>query len=108
MRGRLLAQGLYYLATGLWPLVHYRSFAAVTGPKRDVWLVRTVGALTTAIAIPMLRAALRPQRQPEIEQLANTSAAAFAAVDIGYVLAGRIGPIYLADAAAELWMIRSG
>lgn len=38
-------QGIYYVASGLWPLLHMRSFEAVTGPKRDKWLVNTVGAL---------------------------------------------------------------
>ena len=36
------AQGLYLLATTAWPLVHYRSFEWVTGPKADRWLVQTV------------------------------------------------------------------
>jgi hypothetical protein len=44
-RRRILAlQALYYLATGLWPLVHLPSFEAVTGPKTDDWLVHMVGA----------------------------------------------------------------
>lgn len=32
-------QGCYYLITLIWPLVHIKSFMAVTGYKRDVWLV---------------------------------------------------------------------
>jgi hypothetical protein len=42
-------QAAYYLMTGLWPLFHRRSFEAVTGPKTDYWLVRTVGVLVAAI-----------------------------------------------------------
>lgn len=35
-RSRLAAaHGLFHVATGLWPLPHYRSFEAVTGPKTD-------------------------------------------------------------------------
>ncbi len=44
-------QGIYYVATGLWPILNMRSFEMVTGPKRDKWLVKTVGALITAIGI---------------------------------------------------------
>ncbi len=33
------------MATGLWPLVHRRSFEAVTGRKTYWWLVNTVGSL---------------------------------------------------------------
>lgn len=94
MRDRAsFAQGVYYLVTGLWPFLHLRSFLAVTGPKRDIWLVRTVGALAAAIGIPLLRG--------ESRTLATTSALAFAAIDVGYVAAGRISPVYLSDAAAQ-------
>src|SRR5437879_6174180 len=34
-----LAQGLYFLLTGLWQLLSISSFQAVTGPKHDLWLV---------------------------------------------------------------------
>jgi hypothetical protein len=36
-----LAQGAYHLVTGVWPLVSMRTFASVTGPKVDKWLVKT-------------------------------------------------------------------
>ncbi len=29
-----VAQGAFYLATGVWPLLHVRSFEAVTGERR--------------------------------------------------------------------------
>jgi hypothetical protein len=31
--------------TGLWPLVSIGTFQQVTGPKTDLWLVKTVGVL---------------------------------------------------------------
>src|SRR5438270_11614006 len=40
-----LVQGVYYLLTGVWPLVSIDTFQMVTGPKTDLWLVQTVGAL---------------------------------------------------------------
>jgi hypothetical protein len=97
-----LVQGAYYLTTGLWPLIHMRSFVAVTGPKRELWLVRTVGLLATAIAIPLLRAAAA--RRPvgdDVAALSASTAAAFVAADVPPVVTGRISPIYLADAAVE-------
>ncbi len=36
-------QGLYYTVSGLWPLISLRTFTLVTGPKVDLWLVKTVG-----------------------------------------------------------------
>ena len=45
LRDPLLAQSVYYVSTGVWPIVHLRSFMALTGRKRDTWLVQTFGAL---------------------------------------------------------------
>ena len=46
-----LAQAIYYIATGVWSLVGIRSFQAVTGPKIDTWLVKTVGVLVTMTCV---------------------------------------------------------
>lgn len=96
-----LAQGAYYLATGLWPLLHMRSFEAVTGRKTDKWLVRTVGTLAAAIGATLLQGARRRHVPPEVRTLSLLSAAGFTAVEIPTVLGGRISPVYLADAAVE-------
>lgn len=40
-----LLQGLYYSISGIWPLLSIDTFMAVTGPKTDIWLVKTVGVL---------------------------------------------------------------
>ena len=52
-------QGSYFLLTGVWPLLHMRSFLAVTGPKTDLWLVETVGVLVAAIGAGLLLSAAR-------------------------------------------------
>src|SRR4051812_31621926 len=38
-------QGIYYLLTGVWPLVGMATFEFVSGTKTDKWLVNTVGVL---------------------------------------------------------------
>ena len=45
------AQAVYYILTGVWPLVHIRSFMAVTGPKTDLWLARTTGAAISPLFV---------------------------------------------------------
>ena len=40
-----LTQGVFYLATGLWPIVHLPSFERVTGRKKEKWLVKAMGGL---------------------------------------------------------------
>lgn len=44
-------QGIYFLLTGLWPLVSIESFQWVTGPKTDLWLVYCVGCLVAVIGV---------------------------------------------------------
>ena len=99
----LRAQGLYYLATGVAPFVSRRLFEAVTGPKREWWLVQTVGGLVTVAGAAMVSSSLRDESPPaELRAIAAGSAATLAAIDIIYVAKGRIAPTYLLDAALEL------
>jgi hypothetical protein len=97
-----LAQAAYYIPTGLWPIVHPQSFQRVTGPKTDVWLVKTVGALVSVIGGVLGVAGWRRRVTPEVALLGAGSALALAAIDTVYVARGRIAPIYLADAVGEL------
>ncbi|QCU79235.1 hypothetical protein E7744_00985 [Citricoccus sp. SGAir0253] len=106
------AQGLYLLVTGTWPLVHYRSFEAVTGPKVDRWLVQTVAGLTATIGWTMLRSRGTAPGRAAARRLGVGSALAFGAVDAVYGGSGSIRRVYLADAAVEAgwlaaWALRS-
>jgi hypothetical protein len=101
-RSLLLAQGLYYTATGLWPLVSIRTFQLVTGPKVDTWLVKMVGALAAVIGGTLLLAVRKGRVPPEVRLLAAGSAVGFAAVDAVYALKGRISKVYLGDAPIQL------
>ncbi len=114
-RGDLFAtlcalQGVYYVATGFWPLVSMRSFEAVTGPKTDNWtgregdhwLVKTVGVVVLAVGAALWTAGKRRERTAAVPVLAIGSALGLAAIDCTYVARGVIAPIYLADAVAEV------
>jgi hypothetical protein len=101
LRSLALAQGVYFAATGIWPLVHMPSFEMVTGPKADKWLVRTVGVLVTVIGGVLISAAVRRKITAETAGLAIGSAAGLGAIDTFYSAKGRIPPVYLADAALE-------
>jgi hypothetical protein len=98
-------QGIYFLVTGVWPLVSIGTFQWVTGPKVDLWLVKTVGLLIAVIALTILMAARRGRIGPEVRFLAAGSAAALAAVDLVYALADRIWDVYLLDAVAEIGLV---
>jgi|SRR5215207_2960002 hypothetical protein len=100
-RAVLAAHGSYYVATGVLPFVSRRAFEALTGPKRDWWLVETVGALVTVIGGGVLAGVRRGRTSPEMIAVAAGSAASLAAIDVVYVARGRIAPTYLADAAVQ-------
>ena len=102
LRGLAWFQGIFYVATGVWPLVSMATFVAVTGPKVDLWLVRAVGILVAVVGGALLIGARRRRIGPELVFLAVGCAAGLAAIDLFYALADRIWDIYLLDAAVEI------
>lgn len=98
------------MVTGVWPILHFPSFEALTGPKDDEWLVHTVGLLAGVIGAVLCLAAIRGRyRAAEIVALAGGSALAFAGIDLWYGLSGRIPAIYLADAGVQfIWLVLLG
>lgn len=95
-----LAQGVFYVVSGLWPIVHLPSFEAVTGPKRDGWLVRTMGGLIAAVGATLIASAFeRPRASARV--LGVASALALGGGAAYYAARGRISKIYFADAAVE-------
>lgn len=99
------AQGAVFLVSGIWPVLHRRSFEAVTGPKADFWLVKTVGLLLAVIGAALARAGTRAAPTSETALVAAGSAAALAGIDLAYATSGRISRIYLLDAAMELGFV---
>ena len=100
-----LTRGVYYLPAGIWPLVSIGTFQRVTGPKVDLWLVKTAGVLITAIGVVLTRAGARRQIPVDIPLLAVGSAVGLTGIDVVYVARRRIAPIYLLDAAAEVALL---
>jgi len=113
-RGLAWFLGLYYFATGVWPLIHVKSFEWVTGEKSDNlpsgleadhWLLMTVSVLIVAVSLTILTAAWRNSQAAEIAILAILAGSGLTAIDVVYVLRGIIRPIYLVDAAVEIPLI---
>lgn len=95
-----VAQGAFYLATGLWPLVSMRTFELASGPKPEKWLVKTMGALIAAIGGALL---LQPARVAR--PLGVLAATVLGASDVVYAGRGRIKKTYLLDAAVEAALV---
>jgi hypothetical protein len=100
-----LVQGAYFAATGVWPLVSLPSFEAVTGPKVDKWLVRTVGVLVAVVGGVLISAAARNRVTGEIAALGVGTAAGLGLIDAIYASTGRVSRIYLLDTAIETILI---
>jgi hypothetical protein len=113
---RVLVQGLYYAATGVWPLLSVETFQLVTGRKSDHliatppteadhWMLFTISVLILAISLVILHAAWRRHVTSDVTLLGVLSALALTGVDVVYVARGTIAPIYLLDAAIEVGII---
>jgi hypothetical protein len=103
--GVALLQGVFYLVTGLWPLLHIQSFLKVTGPKTDLWLVKTLGVLISVIGVVLGSAGVQRSVNRDLALLGGGSAAALTAIDVIYVARRCISPVYLLDAVTELALI---
>lgn len=95
-----IAQGLYFVVSGLWPVLHLPSFLQVTGPKTDLWLVQSFGLLVTGIGLGLLLST-RQHREQAALPIGLATATALCAADIWFVSQGVISNVYLLDAAAE-------
>lgn len=98
-------QGVFYALTGIWPLLHMSSFMAVTGPKREVWLVEVVGVLVLAIGAAFITSALRKAKEESISVLGLFSALGLGAMDVRYATREVILDVYLLDAAVEFMLV---
>lgn len=98
----LWIQGLYTLLTALWGLIDIDSFMAVTGPKNDTWLVKTVSTVLLAIAVTLLAFIyVRTDPLPAI-LLGFFTSAGLAAIDFYYSGRKVISPVYALDGIAEV------
>ena len=73
----------------------------ITGYKRDIWLVKTVGALLLPVALTMASFLIYQTEMRPLFILATGTAVAFICIDLYYASRDVIDEIYLADAAVE-------
>lgn len=104
------SQGSYTLITALWALIDIRSFMLVTGPKTDIWLVKTVAILLLPIGTCILLGIFLKQDQWIVLLIASMTALGLVAIDFYYTINGTISIIYQLDGFLELlffigWLI---
>jgi hypothetical protein len=79
--------------------VHRDSFEAITGPKTDFWLVRTVGGLATVCGVVLGVSVVRGRQQPEMQLLVTAQALVFVAADM--FAATSQSRVYLGDVLGQ-------
>jgi hypothetical protein len=97
----LTIQGCFYVIMGAWPILHMMSFETVSGPKKDKWLVKTVGLMICCSGIIFLKFA----DTDAAKLLAILNAICLGSIDVYYVIRRVIWKTYLIDAVIEAGFI---
>jgi hypothetical protein len=107
----LIVQGLYTFITAIWAIIDIDSFMMITGPKTDIWLVKTVSVVLAAIGLALL-AHLKEPDEPVFPAiiLGSVTSLGLAIIDFYYTGKNVISFVYAADGIVELifflgWMI---
>ena len=93
---------VYYFTTGIWPLIDIKSFMKVTGPKTDVWLVKTVGLLLAGVSVCLVVYFFMKADQSVIGTLAAVCSICLAGIDFYYAGKKVISPVYLIDGIIQV------
>jgi hypothetical protein len=105
MRLLVWTQGIYTLATAIWPLLHIESFMQVTGHKTDIWLVKTVGALLIPVALCLMSSLIIRIDPRPILILGALTTISFICIDFYYSLTDVISNIYMADGLLQILLL---
>jgi hypothetical protein len=100
-----IVQGIYFLITGAWSLVHIGSFQKVTGRKTDLWLVKAIGSLIMSIGLGLIYSGITYELSPGLIIIAMASSYCLLIIDLAYVLKRVISPVYLGDAVVEFGLV---
>ncbi|MDR6456984.1 hypothetical protein J2786_000077 [Chryseobacterium vietnamense] len=97
-------QMFYFLLTIIWPFVHLESFLKITGPKTDIWLVKTVSLLLFPYIL-LIVYVLRIKQSPLVILAIMLCCAGLAGIDLYYYLNNVIRWTYMIDCILEILFI---
>jgi hypothetical protein len=102
----LIVQGFYTFIVGLWAIIDIDSFMEITGPKTDIWLVKTVSYFFVVIGLTLV-AHLREPDKPVFPAiiLGCLVSAGLAVIDFFYSSRNTISFIYASDGIIELFFL---
>lgn len=96
-----LVQGVFFIATGLWPVVHLQSFERLARTNVEGWKVKALGGVIALVGATLVAASLKRRDDTAVRVLGVGSALALALTDLFFASKKRGVPIYLADAAVQ-------
>jgi hypothetical protein len=80
---------VFYVVTGLWPIIHLRSFEAITGCKREGWLAQSMGGLIAAVGVALIAGSLEKWPSEALKWLGMGSAIALGMADLVFAKKNR-------------------
>jgi protein-S-isoprenylcysteine O-methyltransferase Ste14 len=86
-------------------MIDIHSFMAVTGPKTDIWLVKTVSVLLLAISFSFFTSLFVNKNEWPVIVLAAGCCIALALIDFYYSANGTISAVYSLDGIAQLILL---
>ena len=98
----LAAQGIYYIVTGLWPLLHFSSFASVVAFRVNPFQAHVFAALIIVIGGSLLEATRREPPGPFPTMLGIGVASAIALVSLVWLPRLGVASLLWADLAVEV------
>src|SRR5215208_1764710 len=101
----LCVEGIYILLTALWGLIDIKSFMQVTGPKTDIWLVKTVSVLLLPLVACIFFALFFKMDPLAVILILIIASAGLAFIDFYYTSIHTIKWVYALDGIAQLIFI---
>ena len=102
IRWLLIAHASYLCIGGSWPLLHLPSFEAVTGPKVDDFLVRSVAGILLWTAVVLYTQVPKPRFAPSTGSLALGLSLVLGLVAVIGAASGSSRWVYFIDGAIHL------
>jgi hypothetical protein len=102
----VLIPGIYIFLTAVWGLVEISSFMVVTGPKTDIWLVRTVSICLLPYSFICFFIYYNPKKLSKLLLLCMiTMGIGLIYIDIYYYELKVIKWVYLIDAFFQVFFL---
>lgn len=98
-------QAVYFFLTAIWPFIHLESFLFVTGPKTDIWLVKTVSLLLLPYAVLLVYLSFSGKKNLIIALSISICCLSLIIIDLYYYFKGVIRWVYLIDCFLQIFFL---